>query len=776
MTAFILLNLAAALAAGLLAALSQPRARRTVVVLTALSAWLVVVHSVLLLSGLMSWLTVGGVASVVACVLAGALCALAAAGAREARRRLALAEAAGASSISGCAERDIARVGQPEAPEGDGAHRRGAWLVHWAVATAAAYPVIGAIAAMAVWTWPHVTGATRLWIWDDYTYHMVYPAMWLHDHAIAAVTPAHAFTMQAWYPLSASVVAAWFMLPFHGSRGDALAWVSLTGPIYAGIFACGAAALLQRLGRRPGAWAPAVILFAGSSRIAIMAGSFSDADLAQAVALFAAFVFGVPRGAVEHSRDVTVDACYAGLLTGLALGIKVSAAVPALVVLVMLALRAVALAREPGRTPTSGWAATRTLAIFALSWIATSGYWYARNLLHTGNPVYPGAFLFWPGTRFPETTLREYAQRYGIGKTVSDALEVYMNWPRVHAAIAVAGLVGLASWLVWRRRSLSRCKAYFGCGALGITVAVLATLPVAPFSAGNAMTFRSGFVHWDSMRYVALLPLLGWTAIAFLIDGGAGASPARVMVAAGLASASLLTSPDPLLHAPAFVIATLIAAAVLSAFAARDRGGRSAPRSSSVAAMVVSPFAAAIRGWRVTPIAQPALVMDGRRDIIQRALTALVVAVVIAGALLSEHTTKSRATAAAFYQERFYGGALTVLDLQPPGTRVAVFGDQWIFPIFGDRDQLAPVRLDGDGRVATAPIGGAMYPGDLHVDRETFLANLHASGVRLVVVAYLPHPGRSTEWPAQAAALDSGPGARRLFRAEAVGVWAIEPR
>jgi len=86
-----------------------------------------------------------------------------------------------------------------------------------------------AVATGVVWAWPHVFQATRLWIWDDYTYHMVYPALWLREHAIAAPTPASAFTMQAWYPLSASVIAAWFMVPFASARGEALAWVSVTG-------------------------------------------------------------------------------------------------------------------------------------------------------------------------------------------------------------------------------------------------------------------------------------------------------------------------------------------------------------------------------------------------------------------------------------------------------------------------------------------------------------------------------------------------------------------
>ena len=61
-----------------------------------------------------------------------------------------------------------------------------------------------------------------------------------------------------------------------------------------------------------------------------MASSFSDADLAHAAALFAALVFTVPRGEIERRADVFADTWYAALLTGFALGVKVSAAPAAL--------------------------------------------------------------------------------------------------------------------------------------------------------------------------------------------------------------------------------------------------------------------------------------------------------------------------------------------------------------------------------------------------------------------------------------------------------------
>src|SRR5207247_196972 len=162
-------------------------------------------------------------------------------------------------------------------------------------------------------------------------------------------------------------------------------------------------------------------------------------------------------------------------------------------------------------------------------------------------------------------------------------------------------LVGLAIWLGVHRRSLPRCRRYFAWGWLATAAAILLVSPAAPYSAGNAMTFRAGFVHWDSMRYIALLTILGWLALGFVLAAGAGR--------------------------------------------------------------------------------------------------------------------------------------------QPPGKRIAVFGARWIYPAFGDRHHLHPVRLDRDGRVASLPIADAMDPGDLTVDAPTFRSNLGASAVDLVVVVHLPHPG-----------------------------------
>jgi hypothetical protein len=655
-------------------------------ILSTLSGYVVVIHTAVLFAGLLGWLTIGGLAAVVAVAVAAAWW---------------LARG---------------RVDEPTS----------AAVVSTFTPVMLFAPALAAIAAVG-WMWPHLVDATRLWIWDDYTYHMVYPALWLRERAIAAVTPAHAFTMQAWYPMSAGVVATWFMAPFSGSRGDSLAWVSLTGPVYAGIVISGAAELAGRLGSRPAAWAIPVVLFASSQRIGVMASSFSDADLALAAGLFGALVFAIPQNVDESERVIAIDAWYAAALTGLAVGVKASAAPAAIIVLLVMVVRA------------RRRAAARIAAIFTVSWIVMAGYWYVRNVVHTGNPVYPAAFLSQPGTTFPHTTLREYAQHYGVARTIGDAASVYLDWPKLHGTLAVIGLVGLAGWLV-SVRAKTRGERSFAFATLAIVTVTLGLLPVTPFSAGNDWTFVSGFIHWDSMRYIALLPILGWVALGFLV--GAGVHPSRTIVAIAIMAAA--------------VLAGLPRSAAMVVFALAVPG-------AVIAALVL---ALAVPGTVIAALARP---RAGRR----LAPVALVTGALIAAALGGwHHGAKAAATAAAFHREPLFGAAAAALDRLPDGTRVAVFGDQWIYPAFGYRYHLVPVRLDGNGRIATRPVGDAMEPGPLTVDAQTLWENLTASRIDVVAVVHLPHPGRSPEWPQQHHALEAL-GARLLHRDGAVAIWTL---
>ena len=117
-----------------------------------------------------------------------------------------------------------------------------------------------------------------------------------------------------------------------------------------------------------------------------------------------------------------------------------------------------------------------------------------------------------------------------------------------------------------------------------------------------------------------------------------------------------------------------------------------------------------------------------------------------------------------------------MLDRQPSGTRVAVFGDQWVYPAFGDRLHLQPVRLDRNGTMATVPIADAMEPGNRTVSPATFRSTLEAAGIGLVVVVHQPHPGRPADFPTQHAALEATADAHLVYRNRGVVIWRLGSR
>src|SRR4029453_1378220 len=144
---------------------------------------------------------------------------------------------------------------------------------------------------------------------------------------------------------------------------------------------------------------------------------------------------------------------------------------------------------------------------------------------------------------------------------------VYLDWPKLHGVLAAIGLVGLAAWLV-SVRAKTRSEGAFALATVAIAAVTLGLLPIAPFSAGNAMTFVSGFIHWDSMRYVALLAILGWVALGFLV--GAGVHPSRTIVAIAITAAAVLAG---LPRSAAKVLALAVLGAVIAA-PVRRRAGR----------------------------------------------------------------------------------------------------------------------------------------------------------------------------------------------------------
>ncbi len=129
-----------------------------------------------------------------------------------------------------------------------------------------------------------------------------------------------------------------------------------------------------------------------------------------------------------------------GAAAGLALGAKASsgAAVAVAFALLMVAAAQGAFRRGGGRWRTFG-RSLGLLALAAMVALAIGGYWYVRNWIHTGTPLYPigisiGERVIFPGASVSETLWEE-------GNT-PDLFKPWPEWRR----IAYTWLQGLDGW------------------------------------------------------------------------------------------------------------------------------------------------------------------------------------------------------------------------------------------------------------------------------------------------------------------------------------------
>src|SRR5580765_1805605 len=126
-----------------------------------------------------------------------------------------------------------------------------------------------------------------LTLYDSLSYHLVFPARWLQDHAISIVPTPFSDPGQAYQPSNGELFFLWLMLPFHGD-------------------------LFARIGQVP------FLLLAGTALYAIARRS----GVAPAHAAYAPLFLFLARPVVEQAVGADVDlVCAAMFLTSLYLGI-----------------------------------------------------------------------------------------------------------------------------------------------------------------------------------------------------------------------------------------------------------------------------------------------------------------------------------------------------------------------------------------------------------------------------------------------------------------------
>ncbi len=244
--------------------------------------------------------------------------------------------------------------------------------------------LVATVAGAPVWLAPPV-------FYDSLVYHLGMPWSWLVNGSMAPV-PHNLFSN---FPLAASAVYLGPVRLGLPSVAAGLHWAAMT------LAAMAAVSLAGRLGA--GRWAWLAALCTVSVWHGLWVGGLAAADWF--------VVLGVTVVASEIAGELGTGApgrpWMAGLGLGLALAAKYTAAVPAAAVLAAL------VAVRPRAVRWAG--ATGGIAV------AAGSFWFVRNLLITGNPVYPLAWNLIGGRGWDAATNSRYlaAMRAGAGGPVA---------------------------------------------------------------------------------------------------------------------------------------------------------------------------------------------------------------------------------------------------------------------------------------------------------------------------------------------------------------------
>jgi hypothetical protein len=206
---------------------------------------------------------------------------------------------------------------------------------------------------------------------DAPIYHLYFAARWWKAGSLPLVPTPFGEEAAAYFPANGDL---WFTWLTTIGRGGPLVKVGQWPFLLLG------AAALYALGRRVGAsWSAAILPAAVWIGLPII---LTQSNLANVDLIWAAFYFIAVYFLLEWLKDTKVDDIHPmfsfALASGIVMGTKTEGAVFVLLLLPLAVAALVTRARP-----------RRQLAWLATGFILPAGYWYARNALLTGNPLYP---------------------------------------------------------------------------------------------------------------------------------------------------------------------------------------------------------------------------------------------------------------------------------------------------------------------------------------------------------------------------------------------------
>ena len=287
---------------------------------------------------------------------------------------------------------------------------------------------------------------------DGPIYHLYFAARWWRDGGLTLVPTPFGESAAPYFPANGDLLFTWL---FVGWGGDRLAKVGQVPFLLLGAVATFAMA------RRLGAGGSAARIAAGFYLAMVPVYLFAmegnvDAIYGAGYALSA--YYAVRKALRDPGRG---HATLSGLAAGLALGTKGTGIVflPPLIVFAM----ACNWAGEPTRKKRGA-----SSAAWLLGLVATSGFWYVRNLLLTGNPIYPahlaiGGWTILPGG-YPRSAMAasNYHMPGHLAGLFADMLLSTLDY-----RLAPLWIAGLFAWRVGAKRRVENGMIW-GLAALAV--------------------------------------------------------------------------------------------------------------------------------------------------------------------------------------------------------------------------------------------------------------------------------------------------------------------
>ena len=205
--------------------------------------------------------------------------------------------------------------------------------------------------------------------WDAFVYHLTFPARWMQEKEIFLVTVPFGDQAGTYFPSNTELFYLWFMLPFSEEfltkAGQFLFLILLGMLIFKIAVACGI--------RSENALAAALITTVIPE--ILHQATAAEVDIVFAVLFIATLYFQIQCWKGKYSTRFFI---LAALSFGLFIGTKYIA-LPFGILLLPFFIYSIVRARD----------GVKRLFIFVTLTVAAGGFWYIRNWIITGNPVFP---------------------------------------------------------------------------------------------------------------------------------------------------------------------------------------------------------------------------------------------------------------------------------------------------------------------------------------------------------------------------------------------------